>query len=492
MGSSRADRLAIAGAAAALLAGYGLLVRHGPALADEFVYLAGARHFALTGSLDARYYDAAGILMRGHPQQDVHPPGYVLALGALTALFPFGYWTAVGLNALAYVAAALLMRSFALSAGFDSRTALASALLFLILPTCLPFVFWVMPEILLAALFLGSLVAAQRLGHRATGAVLAGVLVGLGILVRETMMIGALAVGVVLWSRRRLAPFLVALLAFVVVVHAPLSRSRAPGGVNFWAETKPDPRRPGAAFGAVQAARRGQVAQAADSAWRRLRSNGRELAAAGLTEQSLLALYAAVPVLALVRRREQDDRRLLLSLGAVFVLTLCAVVLLLVITRWSGFRYLMFAVPPLLPWLARPSVPGDTRARAAVGVGMAVACLGLLAAVREVHETYKASRQRRWEAIAAYVDRYVGPVPITRIALPDGWAFGLARYPTEVISSLPASPGQLRHLERAIWFDYLVVPAGSAYAEETDARERYRLLNVEDPDPPLKVYRRLH
>jgi hypothetical protein len=234
------------------------------------------------------------------------------------------------------------------------------------------------------------------------------------------------------------------------------------------------------------------VAQAADSAWRRLRSNGRELAAAGLTEQSLLALYAAVPVLALVRRREQDDRRLLLSLGAVFVLTLCAVVLLLVITRWSGFRYLMFAVPPLLPWLARPSVPGDTRARAAVGVGMAVACLGLLAAVREVHETYKASRQRRWEAIAAYVDRYVGPVPITRIALPDGWAFGLARYPTEVISSLPASPGQLRHLERAIWFDYLVVPAGSAYAEETDARERYRLLNVEDPDPPLKVYRRLH
>src|SRR5205814_1799473 len=53
------DRLAIAAAAFLLLAAYGAAVRQGPALADEFVYLGGARHLAHTGSLAARYYDAS-------------------------------------------------------------------------------------------------------------------------------------------------------------------------------------------------------------------------------------------------------------------------------------------------------------------------------------------------------------------------------------------------------------------------------------------------
>ena len=56
--------LALAALAAALLAGYGFLTRWGPALADEYVYLSGARHFARTGSLDARFYDARAILAR--------------------------------------------------------------------------------------------------------------------------------------------------------------------------------------------------------------------------------------------------------------------------------------------------------------------------------------------------------------------------------------------------------------------------------------------
>ena len=72
----------ILAAAAVLLVGYGLGVRQGPALADEFIYLGGARHFGRTGSLDARYYDADAILRRGYPHPDVHAPGYAILLGA--------------------------------------------------------------------------------------------------------------------------------------------------------------------------------------------------------------------------------------------------------------------------------------------------------------------------------------------------------------------------------------------------------------------------
>src|SRR6188508_2397310 len=115
--------LARAALAAALVAGYGLLTRWGPALVDEYVYLSGARHFALTGSLDARFYDVRAILARGHPHQDVHSPGYVILLGALTALVRGGYGTAVGLNAAAFVASALLVFVLARTLGLDERAA---------------------------------------------------------------------------------------------------------------------------------------------------------------------------------------------------------------------------------------------------------------------------------------------------------------------------------------------------------------------------------
>src|SRR5258705_10468766 len=67
-------------AAAALLAAYGASARLGPALADEFIYLSGARHFAATGGLDAPYYDPTAILPPGHPPPDVTAPRYGILL----------------------------------------------------------------------------------------------------------------------------------------------------------------------------------------------------------------------------------------------------------------------------------------------------------------------------------------------------------------------------------------------------------------------------
>ena len=59
------------------------------------------------------------------------------------------------------------------------------------------------------------------------------------------------------------------------------------------------------------------------------------------------------------------------------------------------------------------------------------------------------------------------------------------------LALLPAAGGELRALERAVWFDYLVLPGDSPLGDEWDARTRYRRVNADDPEPPLRIYRRL-
>ena len=49
----------------------------------------------------------------------------------------------------------------------------------------------------------------------------------------------------------------------------------------------------------------------------------------------------------------------------------------------------------------------------------------------------------------------------------------------------------LRLLERAVWFEYLVLPGDTPLAAEMEARPKYRRVNGEDPAPPLRIYRRL-
>lgn len=484
---------ALAALAGALLLGYGLLTRHGPALADEYVYLAGAKHLARTGSLDARFYDAQAVLLGGIPQQDVHDPGYVLLLGALTAVVRGGYWTAVALNVVAYLAGAWLVHRLARELAFGERTAWVAAALYLVLPAYLPFVFWVLPEVILGTLLLAGLVLAVRGGDRAWGAVLAALAVGLGLLVRESMAFGLPAVVAVLWRRGRLRAFAATLVVFVALVQLPLSRHRAPGGVNFWDAPTDGPRRGG--FAVVHAARRGDLPAMLGYAWARVRGNARLLGHTGASELAILALFVLIPAWALLGRRSGGllARRCLLGLIAGWAGLLASLVVLFVVGRWSGLRYLAFFMPPLLPWAARTvDEPRAARARWAVPAALAAACLTLDAQVLRVHNAYKASRQTRQEGISSYLERAIGTRPITRVAVPNGWRFGLEHYPVEVISSLPQTSRELRLLERAVWFDYLVLAADSPLAGEWDARPgRYLRVNLGDPTAQLNVYRRL-
>ena len=484
--------LALCALALALAAGYGARARHGPALADEFIYLGGARQVARSLSLDARYYDADAILSRGYPHHDVHAPGYVLILGGLMALVRGTYWTAVALNLAAYVASSLLVAGLARSVGRSPRAAWIAGAVYLVLPAFLPYVFWAMAELTLAGLFLGCLFAAAARGDRPCGAALAGLLFGLAFLVRESALFGLPAVLGLLLGRGRVRTFLAAVLACLVLVYAPLSRQRAPGGANFWAPTG------GKAFGyqAVQAARAGRLGEAAGLALDRARANLEELLspATAPVEKGILATYAflALAGAAAWRGSGPAARRLLAGLGLGLAAMLAVLFGVYVVGQWSGFRYLMFLMPALLPSLVLPlDARGGPLRRTAPVALLAVASVALDLRTLALLNAYKASRQRRQQAITAYVERYVDPRSVGRIALPNGWLFGLKHFPVEVISSVPDQGGVLRQLERAVWFDVLVLPGNTGLAEEMQRRPKYRRLNGDDPEPPLLVYRRL-
>jgi hypothetical protein len=489
-GSTRRDLAAILVLALALLAGYGSLIRHGPALADEFIYLSGARHFSLTGSLDARYYDTHAILRQGHPHQDNHSPGYVLILGLLMKVVRGGYWTAIALNVAGYLAGALLVHALARQLGRTPAQARLAAVLFLLLPGLLPYVFWAMAEVVLVTLFLAALVCAARLGHGLAGGVLSGLLFGSAFLVRESALFGGLAVLSLLRGRRAVSGFLGASLAFGLLVYAPLSARRSEGASNFWSPTS------GTALGfqVVQAGQRGELLTLAKLGAARVAMNLGELFAAATThtERGILAAFAMLPLWALSRWRElgERERRFLLALSLGWLGIVAVMLCVYVVARWAGFRYLLFLAPPFLPYAVLP--------RRDNGLGrwifpalLAGLSLTVNAGVFSILNPFKISRQRRQEGITRYVEEHLGPVRVSRIALQNGWLFGLKYYPVEVISSVPETGGELRVLEQKVWFDYLVLPGDSPLGAEVDGRLRYRRLNLAEPEAPLLVYRRL-
>lgn len=484
--------MALGSLAAALVLAYGWHARHGPALADEFIYLAGAKHFARSLSLDARFYDAEAILRIGHPHQDVHAPGYVILLGALMAAVRGGYWTAVAVNVAAYVASAFFVRGLAAALGRSPSAAWAAGALYLVLPAFLPYVFWAMAEVVLGALFLAALWAAAVGGQSRRGVVLAGLLFGLAFLVRESALFGLPPLIALLLGRGRVKAFLATVLVFLVLVYAPLSRQRAPGGANFWAPTSGKV----FSFETVQAARGGRLAAAAGLVAERASRNLAELLspATAPVEKGILATYAlmAIGAFAAWRRSGPLGRRMLAGLWLGLGLMLAVLFGVYVIAQWSGFRYLMFLIPALLPALVFPlDGTGPMLRRAAAPGLLLVGCLALDARTLTLLDAYKASRQKRQEGIAAYVERYVDTRSLTRIGLTNGWLFGLRHYPVEVISSLPDGGGELRMLERALWFEYLVLPGDTPLAVEMEGRLKYRRVNGEDPEPPLRIYRRL-
>jgi hypothetical protein len=481
--------LALVALGAALLVAYSAAVAHGPALTDEYVYLAGARHFAQTGRLDARFYDADAILQKGYPHQDVHTPGYVILLGAVSSVFGSGYATAVALNAAAYLASTLLVRGLSRALGFGPRGAWAAGALYLVLPAQLSYVFWAMAELPLGVLVLLTLYLAARFGRTVPGAVASAAAAAATLLVRESIVFVLPAVFVLLSGARRRLAFAAAAGVLVLAVYVPLGRDRAPGGANFWAPTG------GEAFGfeAVQAAAQGRLARTAERLLHRTAQNAREVVAPETTwtERGFLASFVALVGLAAAgwptydRRQRQYVAALLLAW-----LALVAVLFgVYVVVRWSGFRYMMFLMPAFLP----PALAAaDGGRRTYVPLALGLAGLLLLPSTAIIANAFKVPRLKRADLLDAYLRRYVDVAQARRIVLPKGFSFGYQHYPLEVITTLPSGGGgQLRALERAVDYDYLMLPAGHELSAEYHQRQRYRLLNGSESDPPYEIYQRL-
>ena len=453
----------------------------------SFKYLAGARNLAATGSLNASFYHAEAILQKGYPHQDDHAPGYVILLGALIALVGGGYWTAVALNAFAYLAMAALVWALGRALGLGERVAWLGGACCLLLPVYLPYVYWVMAEVVLAALFLAALVLAVRFRGSWKVVVLAALVFGVATTVRESMLLTLPVFLAVLRPRRFAQAFAPVVLAFMLVVFWPLSRDRAPGGANMWAPTSGK----AFAFQAVQAAGEGRWMRASRVALERARRNYEELAADTTTgtERGVLALFALLPLWAWTgwRKRTSLERRLLLGLTVTWLVMIVLILFVYVVGRWSGLRYLMFVMPAFLPWIAA----GPDGGKAAPAV-YALACGALTVSTLGILNDFKESRLRRQSYYADYVDRHIDPREVSRAVFPRGFLYGLRHPRVEVILDLPrGGGGGLRAFERVIGFELLVVSRGHELSEELDGRLKYRRLN-HSPGADLLIYRRLN
>jgi hypothetical protein len=204
----------------------------------------------------------------------------------------------------------------------------------------------------------------------------------------------------------------------------------------------------------------------------------------------VLLLYAFLPLWALAAwpRLSSLERRLLAGLLVGWTGLVAVLFAFYVIVQYSGYRYMMFLVPAFLPWIARDRAPAERRFRPVdlVPLATAVAGIAVAAGALTILNPFKATRERGAE-VARYVEPFLTGQP-ERVMWARAYDYGLRHYPTEVIVWPPKLRSEFKALEQAVWFDYVVLPAGSNWAE---GRAHYERVNAADADAPAWIYRRL-
>lgn len=448
-----------------------------PALADEFVYLAGAHRFADTNSLASTYYFTDAILTVGHPHQDAHSPGYVMALGLVTRILGPGYGSALALNVASLLVSLALLWSLAWSLGRPETVRLLT-MTAVSIPVLIAYSSWVMPEWLVLASSLTALWLAVRWGMRPSGAVLCGLALGGCVLIRESgifllpallLLVGA--------SRLRLSLFAGSFLAFHLLVFAPLNAGRPP------VVTAPISGSAGNT-GAYRAIREGRPDLAAKEFAGRAERNVKAFPKAGYEQQATLVLLLAIPALSWMSWGEIAPRaRLtLIGLSVGFVAMVVATLIVSDLVGWNGPRYWTILAPAFFALFPAPVNRVRQIALALVLALSVTTAFSVLVSFRR----FKSQGSSIDEV--AYFDRYAPPGSYSRVVWQNGYALGLKRYPAEVIVSIPRDLSEYHALKRAVWFDYVVL---SNWQDVLDTDEGYVLANRADPKPLLKVFRRL-
>jgi hypothetical protein len=480
--------LALAVWAVMVAAGTSRIALHEVAWPDEFIYLVGARKLVDRGSLDTNFYLTHSLLVRGYPHRDVHMPGYVLALA------PFVGWrgptldAAAALNLPLFVASVLLVYAIARRLLAHEGQAFAAAALAAIAPPWPGYLFVAYPEIVVGFVFLAGLAWLLR-GGGGLHAAGAGLLWALGALFRESLLL-ALPMYLVRLPRRLVLRAFAPAAVLTLAAMAPLAAHRAvhPNALfpSLIEETRRSPEPLATLAGALRrnVATNLQLAAAADP----LR-NPEDTALLVAAVLGVLAL-AAIPVLPATARRFAVAA--LVSLAALGV----AVVLFYVVRErggvWGGVR----AVMPWVPLLIVLAVPLAFRA------GPRAAALGLLLAVGVVFiaidrqqirflNHYKAANLEDQARYARYIERYVDRDHPQRIVA-RVFLYGLWHYPVEMIWSLPRDMDELRALEDAVPFDFLVIHETSPLRLGLIANPRYLRVNKDDRGAEQLIWRRLY
>ena len=451
----------------------------GPAMADEFVYEAGAHRFADTSSLASTYYFADSILAIGHPHQDAHSPGYVMVLGAVNRILGPGYWSAVALNVVSLLTSLGLLWSLACSLGRPMGVRLLT-MAAVALPALFAYASWVMPEWLVVASSLTTLWVAVRWGMRPFGAVLCGLALGGCVLIRESGIFLIPAVMLLVGaSRLRLSLFAGSFLAFCFLVWVPLNAGRPPVVTTTVSGS-------GGNSEAYRAMRDGQFRSAADQLARRVERNLSSLPKAEYEQQLTLFLMLALAALSWVSWGEMVHRARLTLIGLSVGMAAMVLATLTVsdLVNWNGPRYWTILAVAFFPLMPAPINRGRSMALFAVMALSLVTALSILFTLRR----FKSQGQGSPMDEVAYFDRYAPPGSYSVVVWQNGYQLGLAHFPADVIVSIPRSQKDYRALERKVWFDYVVL---STWQDVLDTDGHYALVNQSDPNPVLKVFRRL-
>lgn len=461
---------------------------HAVAWPDECIYLVGARNVIERQTLDTNFYLTHSLLRLGHPHRDVHMPGYVLALVPFVRLIGPTLPAAFALNVLLFLISVQLLFALARSLLEDDDAAWLAAALFAVLPPFPGYLAVAYPELLTAFALLASLAWSAR-GGGTCRALVAGALFAAGALVRETLLV-ALPLHLVCFRRRELLRgFAAGALATLLLAVAPLSRDRA---------VHPNALYPSLVSEALQS--EAPLATLAGALWRNVERNLRDAAASEPTaraEDAVLVFMALLCVAAVAARSSLPPRarRWLLATAASLALLAAAVLTLYVVRErggvWGGVRAFMAWLPLVLVFvgaglaqLRRPPL------RIAAVAAVVAVCLWLGAWQLRFFFRYKQSDREDQARYASYVQSRLDRLAPTRV-VGRLFLYGYQRYPVEVIWSLPGDAADLRALEGAVPFDYVVLHWRSRLREAFVRNPRYVRLNRDDRDAELLIWRRL-
>jgi len=455
---------------------------------DECIYLVGARNVLERGTLDTNFYLTHSLLARGHPHRDVHMPGYVLSLVPFVALRGATLEAGTTLNVMLFLLCIPLVYVIALRLLEDHWQASAAAALFTILPPFPGYLFVVYPEIVTAFVFLAGLAWLVN-GSGMRHAVVAGVLFGIGPLLRETLLLALPLYLVRIPRRELLRGFVPAAAGTLLLAVPPLAQHRAvhpnaifPGViVDAWRSETP-------------------LSTLAQALSVNLKLNLRLLSEASPVsnpEDAVLAFLLALAVAAALAWRflGKSVRRLALATAIALGLLTGAVAILYVFRVkggvWGGVRVYMVWAPVLLI-LATPLLFRARRWWITVTLLVAL-CAGFVAldhSQMRFFDRYKRTdyedQNRNARYIASYIDRYRPHRIVSRSFL-----YGLRAYPVEVVWSLPKSYEELRALEAAIDYEFLVIHEKKPLRRFLIRNPRYLRINKDDRGAEFLIWRRL-